>query len=187
VALHGYSLIELKADTVINDFNCGDDDLNDFLFSKAKFYSAELLATTYLLEKNDATMAYYSVFNDSLTIEESDFNSKTAFKKFLSNLVTHPKRHLKNIPAIKIGRLAVSADEKGQGIGKKIIDFIISFCIDHNTNCACKLITVDAYEDSLGFYEKMGFTFLSDRDKGKDTRQMYIDLTPYLNADIEES
>lgn len=182
MSLKEYSLIELKADTKINIFNCNDEDLNDFLFTKAKFYSAELLATTYLLEKDNITMAYYSVFNDSLTIEESDFTSKNAFKKFLSNLVSHPKRHLKNIPAIKIGRLAVSIEAKNKGIGSKIIDFIISFCLEHNTNCACKLITVDAYEESLGFYEKMGFSYLSDRDKGEDTRQMYIDLTPYFNA-----
>lgn len=183
--LREYSVIELKTDTAIKDFNCDDEDLNDFLFSKAKFYSSELFATTYILEKDNVTMAYYSLFNDSLTIEESDFVSKNAFKKFLSNLIPHPKRHLKNIPAIKIGRLAVSTDAKNQGIGKKIIHFIIAFCLDHNTHCACKLITVDAYDQSLGFYKKMGFSYLSDQDEGKDTRQMYIDLTPYFNADDE--
>lgn len=184
MSLTGFSLIELKQETVISNFNCDDEDLNDFLVTKAKPYSAELLATTYILEKNNSTIAYYSIFNDSLAIEECNFLSKTAFKKFLSNLVTHPKRHLKNYPAIKIGRLAVSADVKGQGIGKKIIDNIIAFCLDHNSNCACKLITVDAYDQSLAFYEKMGFSYLSERDKGEDTRQMYIDLTPYLNADF---
>ncbi|MFZ0598617.1 MAG: GNAT family N-acetyltransferase [Flavobacterium sp.] len=181
-----YSLIKLKANTLINNFNCGDDkddaDLNDFLFSKAKYYSSELLATTYILEDKTSTVAYYSIFNDSLTIEESNFNSKNALKKFLSNLVSHPKRHLKNIPAIKIGRLAVSKDKKGQRIGEKIIDFIISFSIDHNTNCACKLITVDTYKKSLGFYEKMGFIYLSDKDKNEDTRQVFLDLTPVLKC-----
>lgn len=190
MVLNDYSLIELKADTVINEFNCGDDeddrDLNDFLFSKAKFYSSELLATTYLIENETSTVAYYSIFNDSLTIEESSFNSKRSFKKFFSNLVSHPKRHLKNIPAIKIGRLAVSEDKKRQGIGEEIINYIISFCITHNGNCACKLITVDAYKKSLGFYQKMGFMFLSDRDEDEDTRQMYLDLTPYLNTYNDE-
>lgn len=182
--LEGYSLIELKNETVLKPFNCSDNDLNDFFKNKAKSYSNELLATTYILEKGDITVAYYSIFNDSLAIEESNFLSKTLLKKFLSNLVTNPKRHLKNFPAIKIGRLAVSADIQKSGIGKKIIDNIIAFCIEHNTNCACKLITVDAYSESLGFYEKMGFKFLSDKDKGEDTRQMYIDLTPYFNTEL---
>ncbi|MDN3674678.1 GNAT family N-acetyltransferase [Flavobacterium branchiarum] len=185
MSLHNYSLIELKSDTIINNFNCDDTDLNDFLLSKAKDFSSELLATTYLLEKDNTTIAYYSVFNDSLRIEESNFNSKSSFKKFFSNFLPHRKRYLKNIPAIKIGRLAVSVDGKGQGIGKKIIDNIISFCLSHNTHCACKLITVDAYRESLGFYEKMGFEYLSDKDEDDDTRQMYIDLTPYFNTEEE--
>jgi predicted GNAT family N-acyltransferase len=182
--LDGYSLIELKNETALKPFNCSDEDLNDFFTNKAKSYSTELLATTYILEKEDITVAYYSIFNDSLAIEESNFLSKNSLKKFLSNLVTNPKRHLKNFPAIKIGRLAVSKDAQKCGIGKKIIDNIIAFSIDHNTNCACKLITVDAYSESLVFYEKMGFKYLSDKDKNEDTRQMYIDLTPYLNADL---
>jgi len=58
--------------------------------------------------------------------------------------------------------------------------------ITQNKSCACKLLTVDAYEQSLGFYEKKGFTYFTDNDKGKDTRQMYLDLTPIINASQEE-
>lgn len=182
--LSEYSLIELKNETALKPFNCSDDDLNDFFANKAKLYSNELLATTYILEKGDVTVAYYSIFNDSLAIEESNFLSKNSLKKFVANLVSNPKRHLKNFPAIKIGRLAVSKEVQKKGIGKKIIDNIIAFCIEHNKNCACKLITVDAYSDSIAFYLKMGFNFLSDKDKGEDTRQMFIDLTPYFNAEL---
>jgi hypothetical protein len=58
--------------------------------------------------------------------------------------------------------------------------------IDQNAHCACKLITVDAYEQSLGFYEKKGFLYFTETDKDKDTRQMYLDLTPIINASMEE-
>ncbi|MGJ7033286.1 hypothetical protein GGU45_003802 [Niabella hirudinis] len=41
----------------------------------------------------------------------------------------------------------------------------------------------DAYSESLTFYEKMGFSYFIEIDAGKDTRQMYLDLIPILNAE----
>jgi GNAT superfamily N-acetyltransferase len=180
--LAGLSLIKVKIGTVIKPFDCGDQDLNDFLLSKAKHYQNELLAVTYLLENEERTIAFFSIFNDSLRVQEQAFASKSAFKRLLSRLVTHPKRHLEYYPALKIGRLGVCQTTKKTGIGTAIIHFIISLAISQNESCACKLITVDAYEQSLGFYEKLGFTYFTDTDKGKDTRQMYLDLTSYMNA-----
>ena len=68
-----------------------------------------------------------------------------------------------------------------------IINFIISLALEQNQSCACKLLTVDAYEQSLAFYEKKGFLYLTESDKGKDTRQMYLDLTPIINAAMAEN
>jgi len=183
--LAGLSLIKVDVNTVIKPFDCGDQDLNDFLLSKAKDYHKELLAVTYLLENEERTIAFFSIFNDSLRVQEISFASKSALKRFLSNLVSHPKRHLESYPALKIGRLGVCNTTKNKGIGKAIIYFIIHLAINQNEHCACKLVTVDAYDRSLGFYLKMGFEYFSDADKGKDTRQMYLDLTPILNATMD--
>jgi len=99
----GLSLIKVNNNTIIKPFDCGDDDLNDFLHSKSVFYSNELLATTYLLEDENDTIAFFSLFNDNVRVEETDFASKSAWKRFLSDIVSHPKRHFKYFPAIKIG------------------------------------------------------------------------------------
>lgn len=178
--LEGFSLIKVEGNTIIKPFDCGDDDLNDFLFNKSKSYSKDLLATTFIIENHENTVAYYSIFNDSLNVEEYDFASQSAFKRFLKNLVPHPKRHLRQFPAIKIGRLAVDQTIKKSGFGRMIINYIIDFAIHQNERCACKLITVDAYEQSFGFYKRMGFDFFTEDDLGKDTRQMYYDLTPLI-------
>ena len=78
-------------------------------------------------------------------------------------------------PAVKLGRLGVSNEYKGQGVGRIIIDFLkIHFVTNNKTGC--RFITVDAYDKSLQFYEKQGFSYLTDSDIGKDTRQMYYDL-----------
>ncbi|HMH20143.1 MAG TPA: GNAT family N-acetyltransferase [Puia sp.] len=184
--LAGLSLIKVNTATDFKPFDCGDEDLNDFLLSKSKHYQIELLAVTYLLENEERTIAFFSIFNDSLRVQEKEFASKSAFKRLLSRLVTHPKRHLEYYPALKIGRLGVCNTIKKSGVGTAIINFIISIAMDQNESCACKLITVDAYDKSLGFYEKLGFTYFTETDKGKDTRQMYLDLTPIMNASLEE-
>lgn len=179
-------LVVLKNRSIIKPFNCDDVDIKDFLISKAKDFQNELLAKTYLLEQQEQTSAYFSIFNDSLRIEDIQGDlSKTGLRRFLSNLVSHQKRHLQHFPAIKIGRLAVCDEGKGKGLGRDIMKYIINLIIELNEITACKLITVDAYASSLVYYEKMGFVYLSDKDIGEDTRQMYLDISPYLNSDEE--
>jgi len=181
VAFDGLVFKRLSEDCIIKPFNSVDDDLNEFLLDKSKFYQNELLATTYIIENEEKTVAYFSIFNDSLRIEEVEFASKGKLKKFLASFLSHPKRHLKHLPAIKIGRLAVCKEEKGKG--KLIIAWILNYALDCNQYSACKLITVDAYAQSLGFYEKMGFGYITDDDKDEETRQMFLDLTPLINAE----
>ena len=104
--------------SIVNDayqfkpFNCGDEDLNEFLFFNSKNYRKEFLATTYVIENKDETIAYFSLFNDSLKVENIQ-SSKNAVKTFLRRILPHSKRHLKNYPAVKIGRLAVSIKKPG--------------------------------------------------------------------------
>ncbi|MEO5562387.1 MAG: hypothetical protein ABIR18_03105 [Chitinophagaceae bacterium] len=115
--LTGLSLIKVNSKAIIKPFDCGNEDLNSFLREKAINYSNELLATTYVLENEERTIAFFSILNDSVKVEDVEFASKSAFKRFLSELVSHPKRHLKCFPAIKIGRLAVSNQIQSRGIG----------------------------------------------------------------------
>lgn len=159
-------------------FDCGDEDLNDFLLNSSKKYQSELLATTYVIENAKETIAYFSIFNDSLRVQDIQ-SSKNSIKNFLRSIIPHGKRHLDNYPAIKIGRLGVSIHQQGQKIGTKIINTIINFAIRQNSLCGCKFIIVDAYKASLNFYVNNQFVFLSDGDLQADTRQMYLNLTPY--------
>lgn len=178
----GFTLNKVYPEYTLKPFDCGDQNLNEFLTQKAKHYRKELLAVTYVIENEDRTIGFFSILNDSIRVQEKDFASKSAFKKFLRQLVTYPKRHLDKFPAVKIGRLGVCMQTQKSGIGKTIIDFIIAIALKQNEECACKLITVDAYAQSLGFYERRGFNYLTEKDAGNETRQMFLDLTLYKNA-----
>ncbi len=174
------SILLLTEDYPIKPFDCEDEDLNDFLFNEAVSYPKELLATTFVMENDKQTLGYYSLLNDSLQLKEEMFTSKSQFRKFLRELMPYPKRHLKTIPALKIGRLAIDKTFKGKGLGSVIMANIISKCIKMNQEQACRLITVDAYKQAVPFYQKMGFKFLIEGDKDDTTRLMFLDLTSFI-------
>ena len=44
-----YKVMRLTQDYTLKPFNCGDQDLNEFLLYNAKPYLKELLAVTYIL------------------------------------------------------------------------------------------------------------------------------------------
>jgi predicted GNAT family N-acyltransferase len=183
------SIREIRIDhsTIIKPFDCGDEDLNEFLLEKSNDYEQELLAIIFVFEDEVKTLAYYSLFNDSLKIEDISFPSKNAVKNFLRRLFPHPKRHLNHYPAIKVGRLAISMQTQKLGLGRTIMDTIIDYAIKQNERCACKFILVDAYKEALGFYEKMNFEYFSENDLDDATRQMYLNLTPLINARRENN
>ena len=175
-SLQDVSVLVLTENHSIKPFDCEDDDLNEFLFQEAIPYRKEKLATTFVVENNERTLGYYSLLNDSLQLREDMFASKSQFRKFLRELMPYPKRHLKTIPALKIGRLAIDKSFKGKGLGSVIMANIISKCIKMNKEQACRLITVDAYKQAIPFYQKMGFKFLTEDDKNDTTRLMFLDL-----------
>mgnify|MGYP006154503189 CR=1 FL=1 len=78
-----YTLFKVDSDTVFKPFDCSDDDLNDFLLNKSVEYAKEHLATTFVIENDDITVAYYSIFNDSVNTQQIDFASKSAALRFL--------------------------------------------------------------------------------------------------------
>lgn len=173
-----FKLIRLADNYAIKPFDCADEDLNDFIFNSAHHFLSELLAVTHLLEdkEKDVTVAFFSVLNDKVSLKDTNNKDWNKLRKKLPS-----RKKLTSYPAVKLGRLGVSKDYKNLGVGKTILDFLkVHFVLSNKTGC--RFLTVDAYGESLGFYEKQGFVYLTDSDKDKDTRQMYFDLTPIANA-----
>ncbi|MDE6262903.1 MAG: GNAT family N-acetyltransferase [Muribaculaceae bacterium] len=167
-----FTFRQIETDTEIKSFDCGDDDLNDFLVSDAKNYLRAMMALTYLLEDNDEskTVAYYSLLNDKIVFDPEDKHFWNKLNRKISN-----KKRRKEYPAVKIGRLAVSKDYVGNRIGEAIL-LQIKHMFSTMRRSACRFITVDAYSAAIPFYEKCGFSFLSEKDKNSRTRAMYFDL-----------
>ena len=91
--------------------------------------------------------------------------------------IPHKKQYF-SYPAVKIGRLAVHTEFQKQGFGTQLIDFAKRFFVNKNRT-GCRFITVDAYQESLLFYEKNGFEYLTYDDAKERTRLMYFDLITF--------
>ena len=64
------TVTHLNTDYEFKSFNCGNTDLNDFLFADSKIYLKYLRYTTTLLETENRIIAYYSLANDLLKISD---------------------------------------------------------------------------------------------------------------------
>ena len=170
-------IVRLTQDYAIKPFDCGNADLNDFLLNDAKHYASHLLAVTYLLEDETELLAYFSVSNDRISINESD---KATWRKIKKEF-PHSK-HRSDYPAVKIGRLGVSATHQNEHLGRLIINFVKDTFITNNRT-GCAFVTVDALKEAVPFYQKNGFKFLKPSESlnsDKDTIPMYYDLTQLL-------
>jgi predicted GNAT family N-acyltransferase len=168
----GARLIRLTPDHQFKPFNCGDDDLNDFFVNASIPHLNSLLAVTYVIENETETICFFSLLNDKISV--SDVPQKEQNKwgfKFFSKTGKQYKSH----PSVKIGRYAVTNSFRNKGIGREVMNYI-KYLFTDNNRTGCRFITVDAYADSIGFYEKMGFKFMTKSDRDESERHMYFDL-----------
>lgn len=173
----------LNPDETIPDFDCGDDDLNEFFAVDAANWQKELLTVTYYLLLDNKVALYFSLANDKIT---ADIFPKSFWRKVKSQF-PH-RKHRNDYPAVKIGRFAVSTDYhcKPEHWGSKAMDFIKNWMVTENKTGCC-FLTIDAYPSAVPFYQKNGFKFLGAseenlynkylKDNGrKETISMYFSL-----------
>jgi len=168
--------IRLQSDNTIKQFDCGDQDLNDFILRRAPEFQKYLLSVSYAcVDVDDASKvyAYCSLANDKVAV--GDFKDKTEFNRFRKKQGFPNEKRLKSYPAVKLCRLGVDESAKGHQIGTTVLDYIKSMFVFENKT-GCRFLTVDAYLKAVPFYEKNGFRFMNAEDDDPHTRMMYFDL-----------
>jgi len=170
----------------MNDFDCGNEDLNDFFRNDALNYSNELLGKTYCFTTDKQTnqiVCCFTVANDAVYLRLLPNNSKKRVRKN----IPHSKHNMK-YPAVLIGRIGVNKAFHHKNIGSQLLDFIKFWFSSKENKTGCRFITVDAYKSVVDFYEKNGFNFLyKDEEEEKKqhdisdkkplrTRIMFFDL-----------
>jgi ribosomal protein S18 acetylase RimI-like enzyme len=186
--------VELSRKHLITEFDCGDDDLNDFFNRDAILFQEQLLGKTFFfrLKETGKIVAAFSLSADSVKTWLLSSGRRGKVKR----LIPHEKS-LQSYPAFLIGRLGVSVGFGGQGIGSQMLEVVMSISTVRYSNVA-RFLTVDAYNrpEVLDYYRKNEFDFLftteeQERENLKKsiagteilrTRQMFFDLKRINNG-----
>jgi GNAT superfamily N-acetyltransferase len=176
----------LTEKTKLDDFDCGNNDLNEFLKDDALIFQNKLLNRTWLFyyRSTNEIIAYITVSNDAIRTQR--LNNKEA--KHIRRRIAHEKGHLA-FPATLIGRLAVNKKFQRHGVGSSIVSVLRYELFQAK---ASRFFTVDALNDEnvLSFYCQLGFKTIYDsqerealgenvklkKDERLKNRMMYLDL-----------
>lgn len=82
---------------------------------------------------------------------------------------------MRQYPAVKIGRFAINETYKNLGIGSYLL-YLIKSSMAFEQKSGCRFITVDAYNDAVGFYERNGFVMVNEFQADRRTQPMFFDL-----------
>lgn len=76
-----YQIRRLGKGEAVSSFDCGDEDLNDFILNESVLYRQARLAVTYIIETKGTNnvAGFFSLANDRVSI--SDFENKTEDRK----------------------------------------------------------------------------------------------------------
>ena len=157
--------------SIISTFKSYEKELVDFLIEDALDNQKKQMSMTYLwfLKSTKELVAYVTVLADAISLQ--------------GELKEHFRQQgvlYKSLPALKIGRLCVTDEYLGKGIGTLMIEFTLVLAQKISKDIGLRFITTDAKrnqeprKDSVHFYKNFGFEILRQREKG--TTPMYKDL-----------
>jgi len=184
-------IVVLSEEQSISNFDCNNVDLNDFFNRDAIEYKKQMLSKTcFFRHKDNRTIVCAFSFSAS-SIKTSDLPGSR--RKKVKEFVPREKT-LKSYPGILIGRLGVSKEFAGLGVGSQLLDFIKDFCF-LNFPDFVRFLLVDAYNEPavLNFYQKNDFTTVfSTEEQEKEnykqpateflqTRYMFYDMIHWRN------
>ena len=134
----------------LSKFNCGVEDLNNFLKYDAINQQDMNLNLTHLVICDDEIIGFVSLLTDTIKL-------KTLRNQSLKNELKEELNISENneIPAIKIGRLAIDKKYSKRGLGSHILRNVLLNILDLSKNkVGLRFVTVDAYASAIDFYIK---------------------------------
>ena len=134
----------LSAQHNLNDFNCGEFLLDDWLRQRALKNEALGASRTFVACSDERVVGYYALAAGSIAHTE------------VSNKV---RRNMPNpIPAVILARLAVDKSWQGKGLGYSLLQDALLRCHAAASHIGAKVLLVHALsDDAKKFYEYFGF------------------------------
>ncbi|MDR2208898.1 MAG: GNAT family N-acetyltransferase [Azoarcus sp.] len=130
------------------DFTCGVAALDDYLRQRAGQHQRDGIATTHVL------------IDDVQPARILGYCSLSAAQLCLRELRAEDRKRLPAypVPAIRVGRLAVSKSEKGKGYGLLLLGHAVNLALSVRQTLGVRVLVVDAKDAQVAaFYEGFGF------------------------------
>jgi len=128
-------------------FDCGDNDINEFLHKDALMWQNRKLAVTHLVIYNEQIVGFYCTSADSIKLQSEEREEEKGLSK----------KRITEVPAIKIGRIGVHKEQQGQGLGTFILQRAIGHILSTSDAIGVRFVTVDSYPDKHEWYKDRGF------------------------------
>lgn len=168
----GFLIRELRPEDDCTRLKLGEaayTPLKTFFAKDAKTLAREQIAKTFVLIDSDRNRVcgYATTVCAQFSVEEYEMPELLRGYKY------------RDYPGIKLARLAVDHRYQKQGLGSKLVDFLLGITITAvQPNTGCRLMFVDSKQESVSFYERLGFSSVLPMD-GASRRQtvtMWLDL-----------
>jgi len=141
-----HSSLEINPITEVHDssdFDCCDEDLNDFIKNDALKQKIDGWNTTYIATEigSKKIIGFFALAIDSISL------SPDARKNL--------RKEYRDIPAIKIGRFAVDEKFQNKGVGQQMMKYAMGFIVQEICpKIGGMYITLDAYQHKANWYKK---------------------------------
>ena len=143
-----YEILNEKHD--LSNFECYSNDLTNFLKNDALKQQDMNLNLTQLVICDNEIVGFFSLLTDTLKLKTLENNNLKKEIKLELDISENNE-----IPAIKIGRLAIDKKYSKKGLGSHILrNILLSILNLSKTKVGLRFVTVDAYATSLNFYVK---------------------------------
>lgn len=134
----------------LSNFECDSNDLTNFLKDDALKQQDMNLNLTQLVICDNEIVGFFSLLTDTLKLKTLENNNLKKEIKLELDISENNE-----IPAIKIGRLAIDKKYSKKGLGSHILrNILLSILNLSKTKVGLRFVTVDAYATSLNFYVK---------------------------------
>lgn len=178
-----YKLMDLLAENSTNQvkkllktFSCKiNNDLQDFLHSKAITFERNLRSRTYLYanNKNKGIVAYFTL---AINYLETD-KFKSEIIQILSGYASYTDK-TNAIPCYLIGQLAISDEYRKQGIGNFLLTDALKIADNAQTSFGGRFVLIDSVNNDkvINFYEQNSFIAIENNKNLKSIKM----IKPYF-------
>ncbi len=156
----------LEEHDVVENFDCGDDALNNYLKRHAwTNQEKSLIGVSYVALDEDAPRAVLGYF----TVAMASVPRNAFPKKYVRGLPPY------DLPLILLARLAVDRRFTGRGLGHALISEALRISLRVAEEVGCRCIITDAYRDRISWYTQYGFVPI-EGSASTGPQRMFLDV-----------